>query len=78
MNKYFWFSFSYRGQNNGVCLIEADSPEEADDKIIALNLVPSFDDVKCFQIDNAEIELNRLFSYEELVDMGYMSETTTK
>ncbi len=71
--KFYWYSFSLTGVNQGVILIEADNINDADSKLEELNIIPNFDNIECVVIDNAEIELNRLYKKEELVAKGYIS-----
>jgi hypothetical protein len=40
MDKYYWYSFSYNAQNQGVCLIKADSIDEANDILNELQIAP--------------------------------------
>ena len=77
MKKYYWFSFSHKGENQGVCLIEADTPGEAQIKVIELGIAPHYDHVQCFRISEAEIPLNILVTYEEMVKLGYSPVKTT-
>lgn len=77
MKKYFWFSFSHEGGNQGVCLVEADTPEEARLKVIGLNIAPEHDNVHCFGISEAELPLNVLVTPEEMVKLGYAPVKTT-
>lgn len=70
--KYFWYSFSYQGNNQGVCLIEANSKLEADTKLAELKISPShFNDVLCVPIEDQEIELNVLISPKDMQQKGY-------
>lgn len=74
MNIY-WFSFSFEGKNNGVCLIEAYNPEDAFDKCKNLKLMPEYDDIYCTTVNDmameADLQFNRLYSPEEMVENGY-------
>ena len=76
MKKYYWFSFSSEGGNQGVCLVEAVTPEEAQFKVIELGIIPEHDHVQCFGISEAELPLNVLISPEEMVKLGYTSRQT--
>jgi hypothetical protein len=71
MNKYYWFSFSFKGKNQGVCLVETDTVEEAQDKVIELGIVPEYDHIQVFGISEAELPLNILVSPEEIIKLGY-------
>jgi hypothetical protein len=77
MEKYYWFSFSHAGGNQGVCLVEADTPEEARHKVIELNIAPDHDHVQCYGISKPEIPLNVLITPKEMVELGYTSVKTT-
>jgi hypothetical protein len=73
MENYYWFSFSYKGKNQGVCLVEADTTEEARHKVLELNIAPDYDHIQCFGISEAELPLNVLVTPEEMVKLGYVS-----
>ena len=64
MNIY-WFSFSFDGKNMGVCLIKADTPEEALAKCDNLRLTPEYDDIYCVESNDmsneAPLQFNRLY-----------------
>jgi len=79
MKKTYWFSFSYQGKNQGVCVVEASNSEEATAKILELKLVPKFDDIRAYEIDDfsedPKIELDRFYKSEELVALGYKLDT---
>lgn len=81
MNIY-WFSFSFRGKNNGVCLIEAKTLESAETIILEKKLVPENDHAICVKIDDlsqeGEFEFNRLYSPEEMRKIGYESTLSKK
>lgn len=74
--KIFWLSFSLRGKNQGVCVVMADSNEEAKEKCINLGLYPENDDVACWNLTSMKkdpgIKFNRLYSEEEMIEMGYI------
>lgn len=74
--KIFWFSFSYKGKNNGVCVVKADTEEDGFEKIENLQLLPDYDDVHCTECENIDndpgIEFNVLYSPEEMVQKGYI------
>ena len=71
MKKYYWFSFSYQGENQGVCLVEAENSELARQKVVELGIAPQCDHIKCFGIAEAEIPLNTLFTADEMIKSGY-------
>ena len=75
---YYWFSFSYQGMNNGVCAVQASEEKEAVQKTIDLGIHPSHDDMLIFELTEDEwkqegIELNRLYSKEEMNILDYKS-----
>ena len=79
--KIFWFSFSYKGKNNGVCVLEARTMAESerDAKLIA----PDNDDMFCCEIqslsdEHKKMEFNRLYSPEEMNQFGYVSVKSLK
>lgn len=80
--KTYWFSFSLNGDNNGVCIIEAESEAEGIAKLVKSNLIPNYDDVLGFEIsdlsEEAALEYNRLYSCQEMIDLGYSTTTTAK
>ncbi len=79
--KNYWFSFSSRGGNNGVCIVQADTPEEAKDKVENLKLMPDHDHIFCCEItDKKELEkfeFNRLYTPSDMFKLGYMTTKTT-
>ncbi len=71
MKKYYWFSFSHQGENQGVCLVEAENSHVARLKVLELGIAPQHDHVKCFGIKEIEIPLDTLFTADEMVKAGY-------
>jgi hypothetical protein len=75
--KYYWFSFSHRGTNVGVCIVEAETKGKAHKKAIELNLFPIHDHHVCYELDNLdddnEMEVNKLYSREEMMKLNYKS-----
>lgn len=73
--KIFWFSFSYQGKNNGICVVKADTEDDAYEKIENLGLLPDNDDILCQECvdldDDPEIDFNILYSPEEMIAKGY-------
>lgn len=73
--KNYWFSFSYKGKNNGVCIVQADTRGSAEDKLENLKLIPDYDDVACYEIDDISdedgLDFNILYSTEEMIAKGY-------
>jgi hypothetical protein len=74
--KNYWFSFSSLGGNNGVCIVQADTPQDAKDKAENLKLIPECDHIFCCEItDEKEIskfEFNRLYTPEDMIALGYV------
>ncbi len=69
--KWYWFSFSFQGENQGCCNVEANSVEKAWIKIEKLGIVPSYDDIEKYQMKNPELEPNKLISKAEMRKLGY-------
>lgn len=74
--KNYWFSFSFRGENKGVCLVQAETPEEALLKTFELEIHPENDDIAAFELENLEgedsrLEFDRLYSSQEMEELGY-------
>ena len=73
--KTYWFSFSFQGKNNGVCIVEADSEIEGIVKLVNSNLIPEYDDVLGYELNDmseeASLEYNRLYTSEEMIAFGY-------
>jgi hypothetical protein len=74
--KIYWFSFSYQGRNNGVCIVQADCKHSALDKTINLGLHPAHDDILCLELDelgekDSHMEFNRLYSKADMEEFGY-------
>lgn len=74
MNKLYWFSFSYKGKNQGCCIVEEEDGKKALQKTIDLNIHPKHDDIQAFEIGEPELELNRLYTPEELTKLGYVNQ----
>jgi len=74
--KKYWCSFSSKAKNMGVCIVEADSKQNALDKTINLGIHPENDDVMCIELDNLNtepgLELNILYSNEDMIRLGYI------
>jgi hypothetical protein len=62
------------GTNQGVCNVQADSFEEALIKAIELNLVPTHDDVESFELEEAELPVDILFTRQQMIDKDYEAE----
>lgn len=81
--KIFWFSFSYKGKNNGVCVLQAGNKSEASVKI--LDFQPDYDDVFCCELkittlaeEHPKLEFNKLYTPEDMIALGYASQKTHK
>lgn len=53
--KWFWLSFSLKGINQGVCNVQARGLKKAMKKAERFEIVPEFDDVEDFVIEEAEL-----------------------
>lgn len=76
--QWYWFSFSYKKKNQGCCMVQAHTVEEALQKIIDLNIHPKHDDIAKFVFTDEEaaqeqkhMKPDRLYSPEELTKLGY-------
>lgn len=79
----FWISFSYKGKNNGVCLVMADDENSALDKADNLGIKPDNDDIMVIALselgeEDSKLEFNRLYSREEMIEFKYKSVTVIK
>ena len=77
-NKWFWFSFSHNGINQGCCNVQAKSRKVALQKTIDLQIHPVHDDIEIFELNDAELEPDRLFTRQEMLDKDYESEKYKK
>lgn len=71
IKKWYWFSFSLGGKNQGCCNVKASSKESALDKVIELGLLPKIDDFIAFVLDKKELPENKLISRPEMLKRGY-------
>jgi len=75
MKKIYWFSYSFEGKNNGVCVVEAFTQQEAEEKVENLKLAPDSDDIMIIEIDDFSydplIQLNTYYSREEMINLNY-------
>jgi len=69
--KWYWFSFSFQGKNQGCCNVKAENKEEALQKTIDLGIRPKHDDIASFEITCPELPPDRLFTKDELIAMDY-------
>jgi hypothetical protein len=79
--KTYWFSYSYRGENTGVFLTQAETDEEAIK--LAEAIAPENDDVFACEIvdlklEHPSLELDRLYTSQEMNELGYKTETSYK
>ncbi len=71
-SKWFWFSFSHNGVNQGCCNVKAANQKAALRKTIHLGIHPKHDDIEtCELLGEAELEPDRLFTRQEMLDMNY-------
>jgi len=66
-NNHHWFSFSYKGKNQGVCVVEANNHKEALQKTIDNNIQPPHDDIASYQGYWPEMKLDYLYSKAEMM-----------
>ena len=71
--KCYWFSFSLKGENQGVCNVMASSEAFAYERIENLGLMPSYDHVALYVGDKPELELDRFYTSKELKKLNYKS-----
>jgi hypothetical protein len=76
--QWYWFSFSYKGKNQGCCMVQAHTVEEAMQKTIDLNIHPKHDNIAKFLLTDEEavneqslMKPDRLYKPEELLKLGY-------
>lgn len=79
--KTIWFSFSYKGKNNGVLITQAKDPFEAKEN--TKHLWPQYDDIQFFTIENIEdenpnLKLDKLYTAEEMIALGYNTSSSYK
>ncbi len=70
-SKWFWFSFSYKGKNQGCCNVQAKSRKAALQKTIDLQIHPKHDDIQAFEMEKAELGPDRLFTKQEMLKLNY-------
>lgn len=77
-NKWWWFSFSFEGTNNGCCNVQAPTQEEALQKTIDLNIHPPHDNIwSCEMDDGPELDENKLYSNAEMNKLEYIHHKET-
>ncbi len=78
--KKYWFSFSFKGKNQGICIVEEENEIKAEQKTIDLGIHPEYDDILCFELNSLDkdpdLELDKLYSSEEMIELGYGVVTT--
>jgi hypothetical protein len=77
-NKYIWLSFSLDGVNQGVCNVQADNISDAFYKACELKIVPKHDDFEAFELEEAELPVDILFTRQQMIDKDYESEKYKK
>ncbi len=71
MKKWYWLSFSHKGVNQGVCNVQAYNKRMALQRTIDLGIHPPHDDISILELLAAELEPDRLFSKQEMLDRKY-------
>ncbi len=74
MNKlnWYWFSFSFGGKNQGVCVVESETEKTALQKTIDLGIHPKHDDIKAYRMNVQELpKPNKLYTRKEMINLGY-------
>ncbi|KKK88247.1 hypothetical protein LCGC14_2745100 [marine sediment metagenome] len=71
--RWYWFSFSFKGEHQGSCNVRADTPEAALQRTTDLGIQPKHDDVLCFEIPYAEITADKLLTKQELKALNYQN-----
>lgn len=69
--KWFWLSFSLDGTNQGVCNVQAEDNNDAFSKAESLGLVPEYDDIEDFVMDEAELPADTFFTKQQMIDKDY-------
>jgi hypothetical protein len=86
--QYFWYSFSLDGANQGIVITKDDAEIKGTEesgakglkKLNELGLVPKHDHCRAFSVEEPEngLEVDRLYSPEEMRDMEYASTKDTE
>ena len=64
----YFISFS----NQGVCQVESENTDAARKKVLKLGIHPECDDVMVWGVNEPyDLELDRLYSKQEMRDLGY-------
>jgi hypothetical protein len=73
MENLYWFSFSHKGKNVGVCVVSEETEEKAKAKAKLLGIYPENDDVASFTIEELESEMveNVLYTTEQMIAKDY-------
>ena len=69
--KWYWFSFSFDGKNQGCCNVQAANKKDALKKTIELKIHPKHDDIKVCVIAEAELLPDRLYTRNQMLAKGY-------
>ena len=70
-SNWYWFSFSYKRVNQGCCNVQAKNREDALQKTIDLEIHPKHDDIEVVELEDAELDPDRLYTRHELLEMEY-------
>lgn len=70
--KWYWLSFVINDVNQGCCNVQAENAEDALRKTHLLGINPG-GEVMIYEIENAEVEPDKLISRAELIKLGYIS-----
>ena len=68
---YFWISFSYKGKNQGCCIIEESDKSLAYLKAEKLKIIPKSDHIFVTQCEKQELECDVLILPDKLKELGY-------
>ena len=71
--KWYWFSFSFQGESQGVCNVEAANGKKALQKTIELGIHPKHDDIVTCEIREAELPPDKLHTKNDMKALGYES-----
>jgi len=74
---WYWFSFSFGGKNQGCCNVQAAGSEEAKQKVEDLGIMPQNDHIRAFEMDEPELDPDRLYSVDELKALEFKREKST-
>ena len=71
---WYWLSFSFKGENQGVCIINAPTLEDAREKAQELKIWPENDHIEAYLLNAKPDDLkpDTLIKAEELMKKGYV------